>query len=157
MVKECTCCVLHSITNGIDEICALDQNPIEELYEIKRFVTNKLEDENSSPHYQLQKYYPEISEGLKETHFEKMMECTRKNLRRGIEMGLYRSNMNVELIARLYFVGVHGIKDQNLFPQEMFQTKFITEEYLEYHLRGIVTKEGFQTLNKFIKENQSNA
>lgn len=157
LVKECTCCVLHSITNGIDEICALDQNPIEELYEIKRFVTNKLEDENSSPHYQLQKYYPEISEGLKETHFEKMMECTRKNLRRGIEMGLYRSNMNVELIARLYFVGVHGIKDQNLFPQEMFQTKFITEEYLEYHLRGIVTKEGFQTLNKFIKENQSNA
>jgi len=157
LVKECTCWVLHSITNGIDEICALDQNPIEELYEIKKFVSNKLEDENSSPHYQLQKYYPEISEGLKETHFEKMMECTRKNLRRGIEMGLYRSNMNVDLIARLYFVGVHGIKDQNLFPPEMFQTKFITEEYLEYHLRGIVTKEGFQTLNKFIKENQSNA
>lgn len=156
LVKECTCCVLHSITTGIDEICAMDQNPIEELYEIKRFVTHKLEDDNASTQFQLQKYYPEISEGLKETHFEKMMECTRKNLRKGIEMGLYRSNMNIELISRFYFLGIHGIKDQNLFPIEMFPTKFITEEYLEYHLRGIVTKEGFQTLNKFIKDNQSN-
>ena len=156
LVKECTCCVFHSITDGIDEICALEQNPIKELYEIKRFVTGKLEDENSSPQYQLQKYYPEINEKLKETHFEKMMGITRKNLHKGIEMGLYRSNMNVELIARFYFLGIHGIKDQNLFPIEKFPTKFITEEYLEYHLRGIVTKEGFQTLNKFIKDNQSN-
>ncbi len=156
LVKECTYCLLHSITTGIDEICALDQNPIEELYEIKRFVTTKLDDENSSPQFQLQKYYPEISDGLKETQFEKMMECTRKNLRKGIEMGLYRSNMDVELIARFYFLGIYGIKDQDLFPIEMFPSKFITEEYLEYHLRGIVTKEGFKTLNKFINDNQTN-
>lgn len=156
LVKECTCSLLNSITEGIDEICALDQNPIEELYEIKRFVATKLEDDNSSTQYQLQKYYPEINEVIKESHFEKMMECTRKNLQKGIEMGLYRSNMNVDLIARFYYVGVHGIKDQSLFPIEMFPSKFITEEYLEYHLRGIVTKEGFKTLNKFINENPSN-
>lgn len=156
LVKECTCVLLHSITSGIDQICALEQNPIEELYEIKKFVATKLEDENSSPHFQLQKYYPEINDAIKEIHFEKMMECTRKNLRKGIEMGLYRSNMDIELIARFYFLGVHGIKDQSLFPPEMFPNKFVTEEYLEYHLRGIVTKEGFQTLNKFIKDNQPN-
>ncbi len=154
LVKECTCGVMHSITHGIDEICALDQNPIEELYEIKKFVMGKLEDDQSSPQYQLQKYYPEISEGLKETQFEKMMECTRRNLQKGIEQGLYRSNMDVEFIARLYFLGINGIKDQTLFPIEKFTTKFITDEYLEYHLRGIVTKEGFLTLNKFIKDNQ---
>ncbi len=156
LVKECTCGIMHNITDGIDAICSLEQNPIEELYEIKKFVMGKLEDDQSSPQYQLQKYYPEISESLKENHFEKMMECTRKNLRKGIEMGLYRSNMNIELIARLYFLGIHGTKDLNLFPIEMFSAKLITEEYLEYHLRGIVTKEGFQTLNKFIKDNQSN-
>ncbi|CAM3251791.1 TetR/AcrR family transcriptional regulator [Aequorivita lipolytica] len=156
LVKECTCNLMHSITIGIDEICALNHNPIEELFEIKKFVMGKIEDDNSSPQYQLQKYYPEISEDLKESHFEKMMECTRTNLRRGIEQGLYRSNLDIDFIARLYFLGIHGTKNQNLFPIEKFSTKFISEEYLEYHLRGIVTPEGFITLKKFIKEHQTN-
>ncbi|WP_347373813.1 TetR/AcrR family transcriptional regulator [Aequorivita sp. Q41] len=156
LVKECTSSILTSITTGIDEICFLEHNPIEELFEIKKFVSHKLENDNSTTHYQLQKYYPEVYESLKETQFDKMMECTRKNLQKGIEMGLYRKNMNVDLVARFYFVGVHGIKDQNLFPIEEFSSKFITQEYLEYHLRGIVTIEGFQTLNNFIKDNQSN-
>lgn len=156
LVKECTCNLMNTITTGIDEICSLNQNPIEELFEIKKFIMGKIDDDNSSPQYQLQKYYPEISEDLKESHFEKMMECTRTNLRRGIEQGLYRKNLNIDFIARLYFLGIHGIKDQNLFPLEKFSTKFITEEYLEYHLRGIVTPEGFITLKKFIKEHQTN-
>lgn len=156
LVKECTFNLMQNITTGIDEICSLNQNPIEELFEIKKFVMGKIEDDNSSPQYQLQKYYPKISEDLKEGHFEKMMECTRTNLRRGIEQGLYRSNLDIDFIARLYFLGIHGTKNQNLFPIEKFSTKFITEEYLEYHLRGIVTPEGFITLKKFIKAHQTN-
>lgn len=156
LVKECTHNVLHNITTGIDEICSLEQNPIEELFEIKKFVMGTIEAEQSSPQYQLQKYYPEIFEGIKESHFEKMMECTRKNLRRGIDQGLYRSNLDIDFISRLYFLGIHGIKDQNPFPLEKFSTQFLTEEYLEYHIRGIVTPEGFLTLNKFIKEHQTN-
>ncbi len=78
LVQECTCNLLHTITDGIDEICSQNHNPIEELYNIKKFVLGKIEDDNSSPHFQLQKYYPEISENLKATHFEKMMECVYK-------------------------------------------------------------------------------
>ena len=156
LVKECTCSVLHSITTGIDEICSQEQNPIEELFEIKKFVMGTIEAEQSSPQYQLQKYYPEIYEGVKGGHFQKMMECTRTNLRRGIEQGLYRNNLDTDFIARLYFLGIHGIKDHNLFPIKMFSTKFLTEEYLEYHLRGIVTPQGFLTLKKFIKEQHTN-
>lgn len=156
LVKECTFCVMDSITSGIDEICALDQNPIEELFEIKKFILRKLEDDQSSPQYQLQKYYPEISKKLHQNQFEKMMECTQKNMTKGIDQGLYRSNLDPDFIARLYFLGIHGIKDQNLFPIDRFPAKFVTEEYLEYHLRGIVTPQGFITLNKFIKEHQTN-
>ena len=155
LVQECTCHVLNNITEGIDHICSLEQNPIEELYEIKKFIMETVDAEQTSLQYQLQKYYPEISRELKENHFDKMMECTRKNLQRGMEQGLYRSNLNIDLIARLYFLGIHGIKDQDLFPAEQFSSQFLNEEYLEYHIRGIVTPEGFLTLKKFIKEHQT--
>ncbi|MCG2417681.1 TetR/AcrR family transcriptional regulator [Aequorivita sp. F47161] len=156
LVEECTCTVMHSITDEIDKIRSQNQNPIAELFEIKKFVMYKIEDEHASPQFQLQKYYPEISESLKANHFEKMMEYTRNNLRRGIEQGLYRNNLNIEFIARMYFLGIHGIKDQSLFPPVNFSVKFVNEAYLEYHLRGIVTTEGFNTLNKYIKAHQTN-
>ncbi|MBT0607805.1 TetR/AcrR family transcriptional regulator [Aequorivita echinoideorum] len=157
LVRECTCSIMNTITDGIDSICAQNHNPIEEIYEIKRLVLSHLKDEKSSPQYQLQKYYPEINESLKELHFEKMMELTRRNLQRGIKQGLYRSSLDVEFIARLYFMCVHGTKDENLFLSEKFSKQFVTEEYLEYHLRGIVTEKGYLTLNKYIKEQHTNA
>ncbi len=156
LVGEVTQNVFDTICYGIDFICELNKNPIEELYEIKKFVMLQLKNEKASPQYQLQKYYPEIHASFKVKHFEKMSECTISNLKRGVEMGLYRENLNIDFVARIYFIGVSGIKDDQLFPVEQFPKVELFEEYLEYHLRGIVTKEGQKTLNKFIKTTVQN-
>lgn len=156
LVRECTCAVFHNITSGIDEIRAHKQNPITELYEIRKYVMERIERDETAPQYQLQKYYPEISNSLKESHFEKIMACISENLRSGMALGIYRSNLDVDLIARLYYLGVNGIKDQGLFPLTKFPLKLTHDQYLEYHLRGIVTPKGFQTLKKFINEQQPN-
>ena len=116
-----------------------------------------LKDEKSSPQYQLQKYYPEISDTLKGLRFEKMYDCTLSNLQRGIAQGLYRDNLDMEFVSRIYFIGVNGLKDDSMFPIQKFPKNALFEDYLEYHLRGIVTKEGLQTLNKFIKTTVHNA
>ena len=155
LVKQCTYSIMEQITTGIDAICSLEQNPIDELFEIKKFIMHQLENEQSAPQYQLQKYYPEISKSLHQEQFEKMMECTKRNMVKGINEGLYRKNLNPDFIARLYFVGITGIRDQKIFPVKRYSAKYITDEYLEYHLRGIVTQEGLNSLNRFIKENQS--
>jgi hypothetical protein len=150
LVKESTLAMFHVISHGIDCISDQDKNPIEELYEIKKFVMMHLKDEKSSPQYQLQKYYPEISNTLKELQFDTMQECTLKNLRKGVEQGWYRDNLDIEFVSRIYFIGVNGIKDDNLFPNQNFPKAKLMEDYLEYHLRGIVTKNGELTLNNFI-------
>ena len=155
LVKEATLSLFEFISHGIDDICELDHNPIEELYEIKKFAMLHLKDQKSSPQYQLQKYYPEISRTLKNKQFAVMQDCTVKNLKKGVEQGLYRDNLDIEFVARIYFIGVSGIKDDSFFPIEKFPKALLMENYLEYHLRGIVTKKGQLTLNKFIN-NQTN-
>lgn len=157
LVKEVTMSLFEAISCGIDCICELQKNPIEELYEIKKLVMLYLKNEHSSPQYQLQKYYPEIHDKLKAKHYEKMSDCTLRNLKRGVEMGLYRENLDIDFVSRIYFIGVNGIKDQVIFPANKFQKVQLMEDYLEYHLRGIVTKNGLQTLNKFIKTTVHNA
>lgn len=156
LVKATTLHLFEIISTGIDCICALHKNPIEELYEIKKLVMLHLKNEKSSPQYQLQKYYPEIYNSLKIKKFEIMQDCVVENLNKGISEGLYRKNLNVDFAFRIYFLGINGIKDETLFPFENFPKIKLMENYLEYHLRGIVTKEGLKTLHKIIKNNSGN-
>ena len=150
LVEECTMNLFWYISKGIDHICSLGKNPIEELYEIKKFVMLHLKDERSSPQYQLQKYYPRIHLSLRNKQFDVMRECVIQNRRKGIEMGIYRENLNIEFVSRIYFAGVNSIKDHTLFPNDKFPIVELMDDYLEYHLRGVVTPKGRKILNETI-------
>ncbi|NRD24365.1 TetR/AcrR family transcriptional regulator [Winogradskyella litoriviva] len=140
--------VFENISCGIDNICALNKNPIEEVYEIKRFVMHNLKDEKSSPQYQLQKYYPKIYASVKGKQFQKMLGCVTQNLERGVTQGLYRDSIEIDFVARLYFNGMVSLKDQNIFPRENFSMVMLMNNYLEYHLRGICSTKGLEKLTQ---------
>ncbi len=154
LVEDSTMHLLHIISNGIDHICDLHKNPIEELYEIKKFVMMHLKDEKSSPQYQLQKYYPKVHTVLRLKQYEVMQECVVQNIKKGIALGIYRKNLNIEFVSRIYFSGVNSIKDQKIFPLEDFPISTLMDDYLEYHLRGIITPPGRKILNTIINSNQ---
>ena len=77
-----------------------------------------------------------------------MQSCVTNNLRRGMEQGFYRDNMDVEFISRIYFSGMMAIKDRDLFPLKQFSMNVLMEHYLEYHVRGICTPKGLEILNR---------
>ena len=156
LVKETTLKVFEKISHGIDCICSLNKNPIEEIYEIKKLVLEQLKGEKTSPQYQLSKYYPEIHNSLKKKQFDIMQDCVIENITKGVSQGLYRPDLNIEFVSRIYFLGMTGIKDEELFPSENFKNQELMENYLEYHLRGIVTEKGLTKLNQIINKNQTN-
>lgn len=154
LVRDCTLKLFCTISSGIDGIRALHKNPIEELYEIKKFIMQFLKNEKSSPQYQLQKYYPKIFSEMRERQYEVMKDCVVDNIKRGLEQSIYRENLNVEFISRIYYAGGASIKDHSLFPPDKFSHTSLMDHYLEYHLRGIVTPQGRKILNTIINSNQ---
>lgn len=150
LVEAATMTMSEAIRSGIDRIISMDKNPIEELYEIKKFIMVQLKNEKSSPLYQLQKYYPKIHTALKEKQFEDMQCCVGQNVKKGLEQGIYREGLNLEFVSRIYFLGVMGIKDNELFPTEFFSKAQLMDIFLEYHLRAIVSPKGRKTLNSII-------
>ncbi len=154
LVEVCTMHLFQMISGGIDHICGLGKNPIAELYEIKKFVMVHLKNEKSSPQYQLQKYYPKVHGSLHDKQFALMQKCIIDNIKKGISIGIYRENLNIEFVSRIYFSGVNSIKDIQIFPTHKFPVTLLMDEYLEYHLRGIVTPKGRKILNKIINSNQ---
>ena len=153
LVEVVTFSILDHISEGIDTINAASVNPIEELYDIKLFVMNYFKNERVSPQHQLKKYYPEIFECLKIKQFEKMHSSVENSLKMGMYSGLFRPDIDINFISRLYFNGMTAIRDISIFPESDFDKNYLFESYLEYHLRAIVTNEGLNLLNNFIKSN----
>ena len=153
LVDAVTNYMFATICCSIDEVCEKKMNPIQELFYIKKVVLEYLNDEKSSPFYQLQKYYPKIYTSLKHKQFGVMKDTIQENLERGIQSGLFRNNIDKDFISRIYFNGMVGIKDQELFPLKKYSMNTLIDYYLEYHLRGISTSKGIQQLeNQLIQK-----
>jgi len=152
LVKASTFYAFEQINSGICKICSLNNNPIEEIYLIKSLIQKQLKGEKNSPQYQLQKYYPKIFEALKQKQFESVSECVTGNLEKGINQGFYRKDLDINLITRLYFNGIMGIKNVDLFPLEEFSNSYLMNHYLEYHIRAISTEKGLEILKEINKK-----
>ena len=150
LVEAVTNHLFENISNGIDEIFALNKNPIEELFVIKDFVMKNLKNENTSPFYQLQKYYPQIYETLMSRKFAKMNNGLLNNLENGIKQHFYRDDINLKLISRFYFSGIKSIQNAELFNPIQFSPLEVQKAYLEYHLRAICTPKGIDYLETII-------
>jgi len=154
LVRECVLVVFDTISEGIDSICAIGKNPIVELFEIKNFVLTHLKSEQSSPIFQLKKYYTPFYHELQKKQFEVMNDCVQENLHCGIADGLYRKNIDVDFISRIYFSGITMIKDIELFPRGKDNMQEVQTNYLEYHIRAVATKKGIKVLEKLLKNEQ---
>jgi len=150
LVEATTYFVMETIQSGIDEIRSQNENPLVELFEIKRFTMGFLKNEKTSPQYQLEKFFPKIYKEIKINQYELMVNCIGQNLERGISAGLYRSEIPIDFISKIYFLVVTGIKNVEIFPPEKFAMNDLLELFLEYHLRAIVTPKGLETLKEFI-------
>ena len=155
LVEAVTNYLFDTICCGMNTIHERQQNPIAELFEIKKLVMQHLKDEKSSPQYQLQKYYPKIYSNLKKRQFEFMQDSIKDNLIRGINQKLYKTTINTDFVTRIYIHGIMGIKNKDIFPLNNYSMGTLMNYYLEYHLYGICTEKGIHELEKQLHSSQS--
>ena len=149
LVQEVTFLIYEKVTQDFLKIKKSAKNPIDELHCIKMEAMKYLGNEKSSPNYQLQKYFPKIYEDLKSKEYLYLGEMVKSSIQNGIDSGLFRNEIDVEFVSRLYLNGMRGIRDIEIFPIEQFMIEDLFENYLDYHLRAIVTSKGMKTLTQF--------
>jgi len=153
LVKATVEYLIKEIEQGIAILSARKLNPIIETFEMKKYAMQMLKNEKSSPQFQLKKYYPEIYYPLREKQFEIVQRILIDNLERGITTGHYKGDIPISFISRIYFVGMLGIKDKNLFPEDEYSNAKLMDYFLKYHLSSICTGKGLETLDELLKSN----
>jgi AcrR family transcriptional regulator len=138
-----------------EEICKcfrIGFNAIEELFEISLFMNKMMRDQNPATEHDLKKYYPNHYQKIVKTRRERMYNYILLNLKKGKEEGLYRKDMNEEIIAKFYLSRVESIHLNDLFTVEEFTSLKLFIELLTYHVRGIATEKGITVLEKKVSE-----
>lgn len=73
-------------------------------------------------------------------------EKTRANLEQGIKQGVYRADLDVELLSDYMGYSIFGFYINGLVNNRSFNSKMYFENIAEYNLRSIVTDKGKQFL-----------
>ncbi|MEO2099488.1 MAG: TetR/AcrR family transcriptional regulator [Flavobacteriaceae bacterium] len=140
------------VIDKILNIARHSKDPIIELYQIKKEALNHLSNEENSPVYQLQKYYRHIYEKLKQKEIEALGGMFSNSIQKGIKTELFRSEIDINFVTRIFFNGIRGIKDIELFPSSEFKIDQLLINFSEYHLRAICTPKGVEKLDNYKKE-----
>lgn len=149
----------NEITMRQEEICKCFNtgfNAIEELFELSIFMNKLIRDQNPATDHDLKKYYPHHYQKMVNVRRERIFNYIFQNLNKGKEEGLYRPEIDSEIISKLYLSRVETIHLNDLFTVEEFTSMRLFIELLNYHIRGIATEKGIDVLNKKLMETELN-
>jgi AcrR family transcriptional regulator len=126
--------------------CKENLNAIEELTEIARCIGYMLKEYSAVTEYDLRKYYPDLYVRMREVRREQMYRFIQDNLIKGKKEGLYRENLNVDILSRLSVSYIDSMFESEVITLTEFLDQHFFFEYLVYHLRGIANEKGLQVL-----------
>jgi TetR/AcrR family transcriptional regulator, cholesterol catabolism regulator len=126
-------------------------NAIDENLEIMKWVLDVLQNIHPSVNYDIQKYHPSVHHDMMLNRQRAIFDCTYLNMKKGQREGLYRKDLNADVIAKMYISRIDVIFDQNLFPQSQFKLPEIYSEFFKYHIRGIASSKGLEYLTEKMK------
>lgn len=142
--------------HGFKEI--FDENDFEGVnaIDIMMFVGKELSEKYDyiTPSYSsdIKKHYPEIYENHFQNRTDFIFEKIRINLTKGISQGMYRSDLSIELISRLYISRLWDIHNEDFFPPEKFSFDTLYEFMFDNLIRSIATYEGLKYYQQKIKK-----
>ncbi len=150
--------VMKVIENHIDiqnqemeEIVSKNSDAIQEMLVFARYIIDLLKNLKPGVTYDLKKYYPTAWRKIEQLHMQTIDKIILTNIKKGIKEGVYRKNVNPEIISKLYLTQALQISDEQLFPLKKFKMESLIREFIAYHFYGIASLEGFKKLNSIKK------
>lgn len=148
-----TSCRFHEHIGSIQQ---QGLNAIDEMYAIAQFIAAETGKVHPSLYFDLAKYHPQACRIMDEGKQVRVVAMVAANMEKGMREGLYRANINVPLIAKLYVVRFDQAMSMELGRlTERMSMAEINWELFRYHIRGIASKKGMEYLEKKVTKDQN--
>lgn len=134
---------------GIHDVLASpNTNAIDKLMMMTGFFAQHLKNTNASLTYDLQRYFPDVWDEVIEFKREEVYQHIMDNMSMGIKEGIYRNDINYEIIAHVYVSRMEMYQTELWKPLEKFTLAEVFSTLFVYHIRGIANARGLEYLEK---------
>lgn len=124
-------------------------NALEAMLNLINWHKEMLANIHPSVFHELQKYYPQAW-GLFEEHKNTfILQKIIDNIRRGMAEGVYRPDLDVDVLARLHLTEIELMFNNAVFPPRQFSLQRINSAMAEHFLMGISTLKGHKLINTY--------
>ena len=130
----------------------MSADAIDEILIANQFFTEDFKDINPIIFHDLEKYYRKSYLLFMEHKNGQFYEVVSSNITRGITEGLYRSEVNVEILTRFRLESVFMAFDQKVFPSNQYNLIDVYNTLIDHFIYGIVTDKGRVLLNEYKAE-----
>jgi TetR/AcrR family transcriptional regulator, cholesterol catabolism regulator len=123
-------------------------NAIDEWIKLSRYHNKFLNDFNPSVIYDARKYYPTCWQQFEKHKLEFMNKLIISNLKRGMDEGIYRKNIDPDILSRFHIYKMEMLADNTVTKGLSKSNATLLNEITEYHLRGVASAKGILLLEK---------
>lgn len=148
----------------VSQDCAMEncasaaENAVQELFFAISNVHELLTSMNPKLFYDLQKYHPKAWLAFKNFKEKNLGECIRLNLERGIREGLYRKELNTDIITQMRLEQVDLLFNQHHhYTMNKYNIAQVMVEITVHFLYGICNLKGLEEINKYNKQQLTQA
>jgi len=127
-------------------------NAIDDLFNFYNVQVEMIKNHKPAFVYDLKKYYPDIFLHFQKIKHKRILESIINNLSKGKKEGLYRSDLNEDILSRLSLMRIEGIMNSDFFSAEEIVSPDFFTEIFKYNLFGIVSDKGRKLLDSKLKQ-----
>ena len=124
------------------------ENAIDALFLISKSVCENVASVNPTVFYDLRKHYTVAWQKVCDHKMTFVYDMILKNIQRGIKEGIYREDMNPEVVARLFVSYGDVIMSGEIFPWPEFHYDKVYFETTSFHIYGMSNNKGIEYLKK---------
>ena len=123
-------------------------NAIDILLTVSREVSKRFKDVSPALSFNLKSTYPKLYQYHIETRMSYIFDKIKINIMKGIGQGIYRDDLSVELLARIYISRLIDLHNPDFFPSEQYSFDIIFDAMFDHFIRGIANVEGMKYYEK---------
>jgi AcrR family transcriptional regulator len=142
--------VLNSHIEQFQDFRILSHNAIEELLKEQEYMELMGKTVNPVMLYEIQKYHPAIWKQVESFKVSSVLHSILENLKRGIDEGVYRDDLNLNIIGRMRQLQLETVFDPAQYPVMQYDMHEVMEQLTIHFLLGITTLKGRELAEKYL-------
>ncbi|MVM29890.1 TetR family transcriptional regulator [Spirosoma sp. HMF4905] len=127
-------------------------NPVEEILGVLNMIRKNADQVSPNLLIDIKRYYPQAFALFRQYKEGQIMKSILDNIQKGISQGIYRSDINPSILARLRVEQIELAFNHNLFPSDQYSMHDVQAELMHHFVRGMLTEKGFTIYNQYVNQ-----